>query len=155
MKRIAFFLVIATLLAACAPAPASEETAAQTLVTFFDRLNQGQYAEADSLYGGDYETLTNWNPDLDSSDHAALWERGCLQNGLQCLTVQSATFKGHHGDIYIFFVEFSTADGSLFVRGPCCGATETEMPSESNFEFRVAEIAAGQFKVLDMPVYVP
>jgi len=155
MKRIALFLIIAALLAACAPAPVRSDTAARALVTFFEYLNQGQYTEADALYGGDYETLTYWNPDLDPSDHAALWERGCLQNGLQCLTVQSATFKGHHGDTYIFFVEFSTADGSLFVRGPCCGATETEMPSESRFEYRVAEIAAGQFKVLEMPVYVP
>jgi hypothetical protein len=29
------------------------------------------------------------------------------------------------------------------------------MPSESRFEYRVAETAAGQFKVMDMPVYVP
>ena len=98
MKGIALFLVIAALLAACAPVPASEEAATQTLVTFFEYLNQGQFTEADALYGGDYETLTYWNPDLEPSDHAALWKRGCLQNGLQCLTVRSATFKGHHGD---------------------------------------------------------
>jgi hypothetical protein len=155
MKRIAFFLVIAALLAACAPAPASEEAAAQTLVTFFEYLNQGQYAEADALYGGTYETMIDHNPSVDPGDHVTLWQHACAINGAQCMTVRSATLKDHHGDTYIFFVEFSNADGSLFVRGPCCGATETEMPSESHFEFRVAETAAGQFNVLDMPVYVP
>ncbi|KAF0106629.1 MAG: hypothetical protein FD146_2428 [Anaerolineaceae bacterium] len=148
-------ILLAALLAACAPGASRAGEARQALVAFFDHLNCGEYAEADALYGGDYEALVSFNPALDPADHAALWQNGCRMNGLQCLTVRSATLKDHHSDTYVFFVEFNDPNGSLFVRGPCCGATETEMPSESHFEYRVAETADGQFKVLDLPVYVP
>jgi hypothetical protein len=148
-------ILLAVLLAACASAAPRADDARQALVDFFDLLNRGEYAEADALYGGDYEALTSFNPALDPADHAALWQNGCRMNGLQCLTVRTATLKDYHNGTYVFFVEFNSPDGSLFVRGPCCGATETEMPSESHFEYRVAETADGQFKVMDLPVYVP
>jgi hypothetical protein len=107
------------------------------------------------LYGGSYATLQDWNPDVDPSDHVKLWERACEQNGLQCLLLRASYFKELQGDTYIFQVEFSNPDGSLFVRGPCCGANETDMPPESQFEYRVARNADGKFLVLDLPPYVP
>lgn len=158
MKRMCCIFLVTGILTAmmpsCTPTSASSNTAAQTLVAFFDLLNKSRYAEADALYGGDYETLMYWNPDLNPSDHAVLWEHGCRINGLQCLTVRSAALKDHHNDTYIFLVEFNRPDGSLFVRGPCCGATETEMPSQSVFPFTVG-LVNGNYKVITMPVYVP
>jgi hypothetical protein len=64
------------------------------------------------------------------------------------------TLKNQADDIYFFAVEFSLPDGALFVRGPCCGADETQMPSTSKFEYRV-QAANSKYFVLDMPVYVP
>jgi len=155
MKRLILLAAALLLLAACAAPSTDSESARQTLIDFFDYLHNKQYTQADALFGGDYEGLTSKNPDLNPNDHAALWQHGCRINGYQCLPVRSATLKDHHGDTFVFFVEFNNPDGSLFVRGPCCGATETEMPSASHFEFRVVGTADGQFKVLDLPVYVP
>ncbi len=155
MKRPILLATALLLLAGCAAPSTDSEPARQTLIDFFDCLHNKQYTQADTLYGGSYETPIDHNPGIDPQDHAALWHNVCVINGGQCLTVRTATLKDHHDDTYIFFVEFSNADGSLFVRGPCCGATETEMPSESHFEFRVVRYPDGQFKVMDLPVYVP
>ena len=135
--------------------PSTASEAHDTLINFFALLNAENYSEADALYGGTYEGLQNNNPDIDPSDHAALWARGCKQNGLQCLEVRSATFKELQGDIYVFQVEFSNPDGSLFVLGPCCGANETDMPPVSKFDYAVGRNAEGKFLVMNEPPYVP
>ncbi len=136
--------------------PLSPATEAQEiLTTFFQLLNSKDYAAGDILYGGSYETMQNWNPDIDPSDHLTLWTKACEQNGLRCLLARTVTFKEIQGDTYLFQVEFSNPDGSLFVLGPCCGATETEMPPVSQFEYKVARDANGKFLVMDMPPYVP
>ena len=53
-----------------------------------------------------------------------------------------------------FVVEFSWDDGSLFVRGPCCGASETDMPPQSQFTVLVIKVD-DRFLVQQLPVYVP
>ena len=154
MKRLLLHLALAGLLAGCAPPPATADDARQALIAFFDHLDQGEYTAADALYGGSYETLAAMNPDLDPDDHAALWEHGCLQNGLQCLTIRSAAAVEWRDGGFLFKVEFNAPGGSLFVLGPCCGATETEMPSKSLFDYKVIEVE-GRYKVIDLPVYIP
>lgn len=153
--RMRLLIVMALFLCSCLPPSDETDQARQALVAFFDLLSQGQYAEADELYGSDYEVLMYYNPTLDPSDHAALWGNACTINGAQCLPVRAARLKEQAGDEYIFTVEFSNPDGTLFVLGPCCGATETEMPPASQFEYRVQKTADGKFVVLDLPVYVP
>lgn len=140
-----------------APTSGDEELALQALTAFFDHLNAGRYPEATELYGGSYEVLIGYNPDLDPQDLAGLFRNGCTVNGLQCLEVRDARLQEQvpaTGE-YRFLVEFSTADGELFVRGPCCGATEEEMPSESEFLFTVVRGGDGEYRVQDLPVYVP
>jgi hypothetical protein len=127
----------------------------EVLIDFLTLLHTKNYEEAAPLYGGEYEALQVFNPEIDPEDHVALWTWACDNQLLQCLEVRSATFKELRGDTYIFQVEFNSPDGSLFVRGPCCGATETEMPSVSQFEFRVSRNADHKFVVLDTPPYVP
>jgi len=56
---------------------------------------------------------------------------------------------------YHFTVEFGNEGESLFVRGPCCGANATDMPPQSQFDYRVVRDCKGKFLVLDLPVYVP
>jgi len=166
MKRVITWLCFLILFTGCAPKaatlvptslPSTASEAQQTLIKFFDLLNAKQYAEADALYGGDYEQLKIFSSDTNPapSGHAKLWADACQLAGLQCLKVRSATFKNLQGDTYIFQVEFSNPDGSLFVRGPCCGANETDMPSVSQFEYHVARTATGAFHVMDLPPYIP
>ncbi|MEW6085112.1 MAG: hypothetical protein AB1607_11005 [Chloroflexota bacterium] len=135
--------------------PSTADEAQGVLIRFFDLLNAKQYTEADLLYGGEYEQMQVFNPSSDPADHAALWSWSCEFAGLQCLKVHTATFKNLQGDTYVFQVEFSNSDGSLFVLGPCCGANETEMPPVSQFDYRVAKDGDGKFKVMDLPPYVP
>jgi uncharacterized protein len=127
----------------------------QVLSAFFNRLAAGQYAAAATLYGGSYETLVGFNPDINPVDVAALWRHGCEMNGLQCLLVRIASFNEQTavGET-IFTVQFSNPDGSLFVREACWGEEPT-LPPAFEFEYRVVQGDDGQFRVLDMPVYVP
>lgn len=154
-----FLLAIFILLASCAPQatslPSTISEAQEVLIRFFELLNAKQYAEADLLYGGEYEQLQVFNPSSDPSDHAALWSWSCEFAGLQCLTVRTSTFKNLQSDTVVFQVEFNNSDGSLFVLGPCCGANETEMPPVSQFDYRATRDSDGKFKVMDLPPYVP
>ncbi len=135
--------------------PSTASEAQQTLIEFFALLNAGKYAEADALYGGTYENIHDNNPYVDLADHAQLLENACEINGYSCLLVRSATFKELRGDTYVFQVEFSNPDGSLFVLGPCCGGNETDMPPISQFEYAVTRNAAGKFLVMKEPVAGP
>lgn len=135
--------------------PSTAGEARDVLVNFLTLLHTGKYGEAVPLFGGDYEQLQVFSTEIDSSDHLALWAWACDNQLLQCLEVRSATFKELRGDSYIFQVEFSNPDGSLFVLGPCCGANETEMPPVSQFEYTVSRNAEGKFVVMNTPPYVP
>jgi hypothetical protein len=154
MRAMIIFLMILILLAACTAAMQDSEAARQALVDFFAALNQGQYDKAIDLFAGSYETLIYWNPDVNSFDLDRLWENGCTINGLQCLEARSATLVEQNGDTFVFTVEFSNPDGSLFVLGPCCGASATEMPPVEQFTYHVVK-KDGKYLVLELPVYVP
>ena len=125
------------------------------MVNFLTWLHSEKYAEAAPLYGGEYEQLQVFNTEIDPNDHVALWTWACDHQLLQCLEVRSTTFERLEGDSYVFQVEFNNPDGSLFVHGPCCGANETEMPSQSQFEYQVTRTAEGKFVVMNTPPYVP
>jgi hypothetical protein len=162
-------LFLTILLASCAaqpiaptltqPAPTSLPSTASeaqdVLINFLTSLHTGNYAQAVPLYGGEYESLQVFNPEIDPNDPIALWTWVCENQLLQCLEVRSTTFKELVGDSYVFQVEFNNPDGSLFVLGPCCGANETEMPPVSQFEFTVNRTADGKFVVMNTPPYVP
>jgi len=164
MRKIILWMYIPILLMSCAskvaaPAPtalpSTASEAQETLVNFLELLNSKQYADADTLYGGDYEQLKIFSPDTEPSDHAKLWSDACQLAGLQCLKVRSASLKNQQGDTYIFQVEFSNPDGNLFVLGPCCGSNATDMPPVSQFEYQVIRNTDGKFLVMEMPPYVP
>jgi len=76
-------------------------------------------------------------------------------NGLMCLGIK--TIVGEEEVLateFRFIVEFMNDDGTLFVRGPCCGATEKEMPPQSQFAYTVKKVE-GRFLVQELPVLVP
>jgi hypothetical protein len=170
--RYLSILVLILALVSCAPQPISTPSLTPTsltptslpstaseaydvLVNFLTLLYTKNYTDAVPLYGGEYDPLQVFNPEIDPNDHAALWTWACEHQLLQCLEVRSATFKDLRGDSYIFQVEFSNPDGSLFVLGPCCGANETEMPPVSQFEYPVSRNADHGFVVMNTPPYVP
>jgi hypothetical protein len=147
---------------ACTPANKTEtpseglEKARKALTSFFELLNQREYEKAAVLYGGDYQGLRDSNPLLDPQDHVALLTNGCEVNGLQCLRVKRiVNEKAVSPAEYHFTVEFLNQDGSLFVRGPCCGGNATDFPPESQFAYTVIRNCAGEFLVRELPVYVP
>jgi hypothetical protein len=127
-----------------------------TLIKFFELLNAKQYADADALYGGDYEQLKIFSADTNPTDHAKLWADACQLAGLQCLKIRTAYLKNQQGDTYLFQVEFSRPDGSLFVQGVCCGGSdEIQPPPVSKFEYHVTRNTNGKFLVMELPPYVP
>lgn len=135
--------------------PSTASEAYDTLINFLTLLQTKNYLDAAPLYGGEYEQLQVFNTEIDPNDHFALWAWACDHQMLQCLEVRSATFKELRGGTYIFQVEFSNPDGSLFVLGPCCGANETEMPPVSQFEYAVNRNTDGKFVVMTTPPYIP
>jgi hypothetical protein len=133
-----------------------EDQAQAALVEFFAALNAGEYAQAALLYGGSYETLQGFNPDVDPNDQTSLMRAGCTINGLMCLPVLDLTFvAGNDQQAFVFDVAFANPDGSQFVLGPCCGATEEEMPPVSVFQVNVTCQPNSTCSVLDLPPYVP
>lgn len=129
--------------------------AREILATFFEVLNSGRYAEAVQIYGGDYETLRDWNPGTAPDDYPKLLENGCEGNGLQCLKVRNVVREEQVSPTeFRFVVEFSNEDGTLFKQGPCCGASETEQPTKTQFDYIVMK-SGDKFLVRGLPVYVP
>jgi hypothetical protein len=163
------FLFLTLLLVSCGPQPlnptptllaptslpSTASEAQEVLIRFLTLLHSKNYVEAAPLYGGEYEALQVFNPEIDPNDHVTLWTWACDHQLLQCLEVRSVTFQELRGDTYVFQVEFNNPDGSMFILGPCCGANETEMPPISQFEFRVDRNTGGKFIVMDTPPYVP
>jgi hypothetical protein len=125
-------------------------------VDFYSALSQGAYDQAALLYGGSYEMLQGFNPEIDPTDQVKLLGAGCEFNGLMCLPVLDLSFvEVNDQQEYVFEVTFANPDGSQFILGPCCGATEEEMPPMSEFPGRVACQRDGACLVLDLPPYVP
>ena len=155
IKKFVLIFLILVLIRRCQPSQINDEKASQVLTLFFSELANGNYAEAATLYGGSYDVLADQNPDLSIDDHSALWNNGCMTNGYQCLTIRTITFNvlNDSGE-YIFTVEFNDPDGNIFVLEACCGENPTT-PPQFQFEYRVVKDGYGNFKVLDLPVYVP
>ncbi len=147
----------ANLYAGFTPAGASTDldSARQALTTYFQLLYDGDYKEAAKYFGGSYDSLISMNPDLPTTDFAALLENGCTNNGLQCKLVREIIQEEQISpQVFKFTIEFNNDDGSLFTLGPCCGEDATEQPLQSQFEYTVLK-DSDQFLVQELPQYVP
>jgi len=71
---------------------------------------------------------------------------GCEENGLKCLKIRNILEQQQ--------VSPSENDGTLFKRGSCCGSTEEQQPTETDFEFVVRK-KGENYLVVTQPVYVP
>ncbi len=145
--------------AGCAPMPTPVSSinrianARAALRLYFSLLHDRKYGEAINYYGGRYDVLKDWEPGVD--DPAALFEHGCTVGGLQCLEIKSIVHEEQISPAQVrFTVQFLNEDGTLFQRGPCCGATEAEMPTQTQFVYTVKQVG-DKFLVSSLPVYVP
>jgi hypothetical protein len=154
MKKV-FILLLVLILAACSPVERKSETAKAetTMRDFFSVLANGQYAEAVTLYGGNYEVLAGWNPDISPTDYTSLWQRGCEQNGLVCMEIMEIVKVEENETNFEFTVTFKMKDGELFELTGCCGETFPEPISE--YVIGVQSDGNGKYKVLSLPPYVP
>ena len=135
---------------------ALELAAEAALIDFYNQLNQGEYEKAVELYAGSYEELEYFNPGMDPDDRAGLLAAACEFNGFFCLPVSSVTgIESGPQQPLLFDVSYVNPDGSRFVLGPCCGATEEEMPPMDVFSVRVNCEKEDECRVLDLPPYVP
>lgn len=137
------------------PAKTSDlDLARHTLLAFFTLLHDGRYAEAAPLYGGPYDVIREQNPDIPGDDYEALWQAVCTRQTL-CLSVARIVDEKAIGqDEFEFVIEFIWMDGTLFKLGPCCGATEAEMPPVWQFPYTIKKVE-GKFQVMEGPVYMP
>ena len=134
----------------------SLELAEEALIDFFAYLAQEEYGQAAELHGGPqdvYDVIRGWNA-LEDGTPAELLEIACTHQ-LVCMEIFEIVEAVQVSDsIFEFTVQFSNPDGSMFVLGPCCGATEEEMPPVSEFWYQVV-LVEGEYKVMGSPVYVP
>lgn len=141
--------------------PASKdesEMAKNTLVAFFDYLSKNEFEKALGLFSLDdptnsWEGLASLSPSAERNNKAKVLENYCKATGT-CLKAKVLEVKKETGDNYDLVVQFLNADGSVFVKGPCCGATEETMPSTSKFDFKVKKIN-NAFRASTAPVYRP
>jgi hypothetical protein len=155
--RLAFISVILLLFSACSLInPLSgEQKAEMTAIDFFSLLSTGEYEQASEMYAGDITNLQYFNPLIDENDLVSLWRNACTVNGFQCLPIkQVLNVEKFSLNEYFIKVEFQNPDGSLFVLGPCCGASEEEMPPVSQFDMYVIERGVDYF-ITSLPVLVP
>ena len=163
MKRSLVLLFCMVLLASCRPNVPLPRTdtplrfiARNTMVQFFADLNNAEYGDAVQHYGGAYEELQYFNPGVDPADRVALLRAGCEVNGLLCMQLMTAEqVSVENGLTFHYKVSYRAPDGTEFVLGPCCGASETEMPPMRYFDVTVRCDQQDACLVMDLPPYVP
>ncbi|MFH0891621.1 MAG: hypothetical protein V1867_02470 [Candidatus Falkowbacteria bacterium] len=127
------------------------------LISFFNDLSGGRFEEAVVKFAPEafdaeaWEWIEGFGENSQESRAQAL-ANYCAAVGT-CLPVNViASEEREEG--YAFKVNFLNPDGSVFVLGPCCGATEAEMPPVREFEYQVRKLG-GEYKVVTPPQYVP
>lgn len=155
MKHVHLVILVLLLAITLIGCTVGDSDKAQTALTdYFYYLNQGEFGQAAKLYGGDYDLLADWNPGIDSADHAKLFELGCLVNGLQCLPIMEVGAVEHSAEgVYEFYVQFENQDGSRFVLDEANAATNPT-GTESTFKYTVF-LSGDSFLVRELPPYLP
>ncbi|HSF80671.1 MAG TPA: hypothetical protein VLA49_05535 [Anaerolineales bacterium] len=137
------------------------------LIVYFAAISSGDYHTAGSLYGYGVdeaqelaEIVLAWRDGdpawrVDPNDFAAVLEKVCT-GGFLCLSLRSIVSETQISSSETeFLVELVGSDGELFVLGPCCGATETEMPPRSQFTYIVTRDETGSYRVKWTPILEP
>ena len=125
-------------------------------MTFFNYLSENEFEKASGLFSSDeldWENLEVYSPAEETNNKAKVLENYC--KAVQtCLKAKILEAKQTANYEYNLVVQFLNKDGSTYIFGPCCGATEEEMPSKDKFDYTVKKIDNG-FKVTTPPLYRP
>ena len=135
--------------------PNEAEIAENTLTAFFENLSKNEFSKAINFFSpndSDWENLKVYN-EPNETDKVKMIENYCKAT-TTCLEAEILETAKISEDEYRMIVRFLNKDGGIYVLGPCCGATEEEMPPQNEFDFTVKKIN-GSFKVITPPVYVP
>jgi hypothetical protein len=111
------------------------ESAKNTLIAFFDYLSKNEFEAAANLFSLDPQ-FTPLEEFATGNNQAEVLKNYCQAVGT-CLKTNVLSVKKATNDEYHLVVEFVNKDDSIYVFGPCCGATEEEMPSKNKFDFTV------------------
>jgi hypothetical protein len=132
--------------------------AENALISFFDHLDSQNFEKALELFelnhsADSWEGLEIFSLPEERDNRAQVLKNYCAATGT-CLKAMVIDTIKENEETYNLLVQFKRADGSIFILGPCCGATEEEMPSQKEFNFKVKKIN-NEFKVITTPIYVP
>jgi hypothetical protein len=155
------FSICLLLLSGCVNAGAAAQThrerarAEAAMLEFYALLHEGRYDEAASLYGGSYEILRGYNPDLDPEDRSGLLRSACTLNGFYCAPVRRVLEAVPRADgAFEFTVEFEGEDGPFTLRA-CCDSSAEDLTGETQFQVGVLPSGGGEYRIESLPIYVP
>jgi hypothetical protein len=135
--------------------PEALSKAREVLISYLEHLSAGRFEQAVEYYGGSYEQLVYFNPEIAPGEHAALFEAACTINGMICLPVLNVVDETQLSEVeFRFTVELRDESGKAFVLGPCCGADPEEEPPMTQFPYSVIN-SNGKLLVMEPPLYVP
>jgi len=130
--------------------------AQETLLTFFFLLQEKKYEEAKNFLGNFefWQTLREWNPDIDPQNYTQLIQAGCEENGLVCLKIKKIIqAKQIDAKKFNFTVQFENTDGSLFETNACCSKV-IDNPTQTDFDY-IVQKQFYDFKIITAPLLLP
>lgn len=141
------------------------QKAREALVNFFNYLHDGQYDKAVPLFepwdkgigtqNSSWEGILSFVPREKRNEKGKAIGLGKLYQSVGVpIRVKILNAEKVADDEYNFKVIFIKDDGSSYIYGPCCGATEKQMPSQSEFDYFVKRIK-GVYKVRTPPLFRP
>ena len=120
-------------------------------------MTDKKYTGALTLFApNEWETMSSFVDEDERNDHIKVLQAYC-ERVQTCLPVKILSIARTANDSsfeYVAQVQFIAENGDPYVLGPCCGATEEEMPSQDIFEYHV-KLMNGGYKVITPPVYNP
>lgn len=141
------------------------QAAKKTLINFFNYLHDGQYDNAALLFEPWEEGVgmhrSSWEGILsvllpeESNDKGKALALGAYYRTVGVpIRAKVLDIKKVADNEYKLKIQFLKDDGSIYVYGTCCVATEKEMPSETEFDYFVHRIK-GVYKVRTPPLFQP
>jgi hypothetical protein len=101
-----------------------------------------------------WEGLSSFSQEQDRENKSKVLENYCYSQVSCQLELIVVTAEKTTENLFEFSINYLDENGEVVVFGPCCGATEEEMPSYSDILYRVQQIN-GEYKVIDAPHYRP
>jgi len=141
------------------------QEAKERIINFFNYLHDGQYDKAALLFepweegvgmhGSSWKGILSLQPPEKRNDEGKALGLGVYYRTVGVpIRAKVLDIKKIADNEYKLRIQFLKDDGSVYIYGPCCGATEETMPSETEFDYIVQRIN-GVYKVRTPPLFRP